>query len=165
MAVAHTWFWTRSLIRSMGAAAVFETAAETPPTVGACQQCIRCWIQLRRRAIDEYPIRARPIDTAGKCARIHILRKSTTKDCREVVSEMLMWLIDCRLEISKSRRPTELAPSSVDSPTVAETIDSRNRGQLEPAIEMARRARVKPDDPRWSERFSTADCDNVPACP
>lgn len=29
----HTWFWTRSLIRSMGAAAVFETAAETPPTV------------------------------------------------------------------------------------------------------------------------------------
>jgi hypothetical protein len=66
MAVARTWFWTRSLIRSMGAAAVFETAAETPPTVGVCQQCIRCWIQLRRRAIDEYPIRVRPIDTAGK---------------------------------------------------------------------------------------------------
>ena len=29
----HTWFWMRSLTRSMGAAAVFETAAETPPTV------------------------------------------------------------------------------------------------------------------------------------
>lgn len=29
----RTWFWIRSLIRSMGAAAVFETAAETPPTV------------------------------------------------------------------------------------------------------------------------------------
>lgn len=29
----RTWFWTRSLTRSMGAAAVFETAAETPPTV------------------------------------------------------------------------------------------------------------------------------------
>ena len=28
-----TWFWMSSLIRSMGAAAVFETAAETPPTV------------------------------------------------------------------------------------------------------------------------------------
>lgn len=28
----RTWFWMRSLIRSMGAAAVFETAAETPPT-------------------------------------------------------------------------------------------------------------------------------------
>jgi hypothetical protein len=28
----HTWFWMRSLTRSMGAAAVFETAAETPPT-------------------------------------------------------------------------------------------------------------------------------------
>lgn len=28
-----TWFWMRSLIRSMGAAAVLETAAETPPTV------------------------------------------------------------------------------------------------------------------------------------
>lgn len=28
-----TWFWMRSLTRSMGAAAVFETAAETPPTV------------------------------------------------------------------------------------------------------------------------------------
>ena len=27
-----TWFWMRSLTRSMGAAAVFETAAETPPT-------------------------------------------------------------------------------------------------------------------------------------
>jgi hypothetical protein len=29
----RTWFWMRSLTRSMGAAAVFETAAETPPTV------------------------------------------------------------------------------------------------------------------------------------
>ena len=28
----HTWFWIRSLTRSMGAAAVFDTAAETPPT-------------------------------------------------------------------------------------------------------------------------------------
>jgi hypothetical protein len=28
----RTWFWMRSLTRSMGAAAVFETAAETPPT-------------------------------------------------------------------------------------------------------------------------------------
>jgi len=28
----RTWFWTRSLTRSIGAAAVFETAAETPPT-------------------------------------------------------------------------------------------------------------------------------------
>ncbi len=27
-------------MRSMGAAAVFETAAETPPTVGACQHCL-----------------------------------------------------------------------------------------------------------------------------
>ena len=27
-----TWFWMRSLTRSLGAAAVFETAAETPPT-------------------------------------------------------------------------------------------------------------------------------------
>lgn len=26
-----SWFWTKSLIRSMGAAAVLETAAETPP--------------------------------------------------------------------------------------------------------------------------------------
>jgi hypothetical protein len=32
---SHTWFWTRSLTRSMGAAAVFETAAETPPTGGS----------------------------------------------------------------------------------------------------------------------------------
>jgi hypothetical protein len=31
MKVMHTWFWMRSLTRSMGAAAVFETAAETPP--------------------------------------------------------------------------------------------------------------------------------------
>jgi len=29
---ALTWFWMLSLTRSMGAAAVFETAAETPPT-------------------------------------------------------------------------------------------------------------------------------------
>lgn len=29
----HTWFWMRSLTRSMGAAAVLETAAATPPTV------------------------------------------------------------------------------------------------------------------------------------
>lgn len=29
----HTWFWMRSLTRSMGAAAVLETAAETPPTI------------------------------------------------------------------------------------------------------------------------------------
>jgi hypothetical protein len=29
----RTWFWIRSLTRSMGAAAVLETAAETPPTV------------------------------------------------------------------------------------------------------------------------------------
>lgn len=29
----RTWFWMRSLTRSMGAAAVFETAAETPPTI------------------------------------------------------------------------------------------------------------------------------------
>ena len=29
----RTWFWMRSLTRSMGAAAVLETAAETPPTV------------------------------------------------------------------------------------------------------------------------------------
>lgn len=29
----RTWFWMRSLTRSIGAAAVFETAAETPPTV------------------------------------------------------------------------------------------------------------------------------------
>jgi hypothetical protein len=28
-----TWFWMRSLTRSMGAAAVLETAAEIPPTV------------------------------------------------------------------------------------------------------------------------------------
>ena len=28
----RTWFWMRSLTRSMGAAAVFETAAATPPT-------------------------------------------------------------------------------------------------------------------------------------
>lgn len=45
----RTWFWTRSLIRSMGAAAVFETAAETPPTVGTGQQCVPSWCQLRRR--------------------------------------------------------------------------------------------------------------------
>jgi hypothetical protein len=31
-----TWFWMRSLTRSIGAAAVFETAAETPPTVDIC---------------------------------------------------------------------------------------------------------------------------------
>lgn len=35
-----TWFWTRSLIRSMGAAAVFETAAETPPTIDSQHQSI-----------------------------------------------------------------------------------------------------------------------------
>lgn len=29
----RTWFWMRSFTRSMGAAAVFETAAATPPTV------------------------------------------------------------------------------------------------------------------------------------
>lgn len=33
----HTWFWIKSLTRSMGAAAVLETAAETPPTVIASQ--------------------------------------------------------------------------------------------------------------------------------
>lgn len=27
-----TWFWIKSFTRSMGAAAVLETAAETPPT-------------------------------------------------------------------------------------------------------------------------------------
>ena len=32
MELMRTWFWMRSLTRSMGAAAVFETAAETPPT-------------------------------------------------------------------------------------------------------------------------------------
>jgi hypothetical protein len=31
-----TWFWMRSLTRSMGAAAVLETAAEIPPTVVQC---------------------------------------------------------------------------------------------------------------------------------
>ena len=28
----HTWFWIKSFTRSMGAAAVLETAAATPPT-------------------------------------------------------------------------------------------------------------------------------------
>jgi len=36
----RTWFWIRSLTRSMGAAAVFETAAETPPTVSHRQHCM-----------------------------------------------------------------------------------------------------------------------------
>jgi len=34
----HTWFWIKSLTRSIGAAAVLETAAETPPTVIVGQQ-------------------------------------------------------------------------------------------------------------------------------
>lgn len=34
-----TWFWIRSLTRSMGAAAVFETAAETPPTAVEVSVC------------------------------------------------------------------------------------------------------------------------------
>lgn len=55
MGVARTWFWTRSLMRSMGAAAVFETAAETPPTVGASQHCALCWNQLRRSGRPLYP--------------------------------------------------------------------------------------------------------------
>src|SRR5690606_2177161 len=29
--IISSWFWIRSLTRSIGAAAVFETAAETPP--------------------------------------------------------------------------------------------------------------------------------------
>jgi hypothetical protein len=38
----HTWFWMRSLTRSMGAAAVFETAAETPPTVDKRSAAAMC---------------------------------------------------------------------------------------------------------------------------
>jgi hypothetical protein len=40
----HTWFWMRSLTRSMGAAAVFETAAETPPTIDKQSAAATCGI-------------------------------------------------------------------------------------------------------------------------
>jgi hypothetical protein len=44
----RTWFWMRSLTRSMGAAAVFETAAETPPTIDEVSDCgWRFWCNQR----------------------------------------------------------------------------------------------------------------------
>jgi len=43
---SRTWFWMRSLTRSMGAAAVFETAAETPPTIDKRLAAVKFEIEL-----------------------------------------------------------------------------------------------------------------------
>ena len=68
-----TWFWIRSLIRSMGAAAVLETAAETPPT------------NTQLVLIFETSLEVAIVDNC-KHQEPHILRKSTTKPYEKFVS-------------------------------------------------------------------------------
>jgi hypothetical protein len=67
-----TWFWIRSLTRSMGAAAVLETAAETPPTVN---QLVLLILLMQSESSDQ----------AGRLFDVYqnVLRKSTTKPCKD----------------------------------------------------------------------------------
>lgn len=69
-----SWFWMRSLIRSMGAAAVLETAAEIPPTADTLVHCSGSRTDLKRSGMH------------WSCLGIgHVLMKSTTKPCDEAM--------------------------------------------------------------------------------
>jgi hypothetical protein len=78
----RTWFWMRSFTRSMGAAAVFETAAETPPTARRCQ-----YHALPSRIASSYRPHCGARDTTASCSCCcrqlvegpYVLMKSTTK--------------------------------------------------------------------------------------
>ena len=71
-----TWFWMRSLTRSMGAAAVFETAAETPPTDKLLVAAACAKLRRQRSHHLQVPMAHRLMELSME---IDVLKKSTTK--------------------------------------------------------------------------------------
>jgi len=71
-----TWFWMRSLTRSMGAAAVFETAAETPPTDKLLVAVASAKLGRQRSHHIQLPMADGLMDLSME---INVLKKSTTK--------------------------------------------------------------------------------------
>ena len=86
--VAHTWFWTRSLMRSMGAAAVFDTAAETPPTMSLSTPAYQtCSIRMIDSDTAVSPI-GLPKSGGGRRSK-GVLRKSIMNGCELSTCQLL----------------------------------------------------------------------------